>query len=128
MTTAEYELTSGQNEVVERFGRRARMLGGISTAGGVLCLLTAVLGIRLEADASRILVFLLAALPQLSVGLSFLGAGRSLVAVVETQGHDVTLLMDALGNLAVALRVQIAMTLVFLLLVSLAAAGLFALG
>ena len=38
-----------------------------------------------------------------------------------------TLLMDALGNLAVALRVQIAMTLVLLVLVSLAAAGLFAL-
>ena len=42
MATADYELTAGQNEVVERFGRRARMLGGISTAGGVLCLLTVV--------------------------------------------------------------------------------------
>ncbi len=123
---AEYEFSSGQNEVVERFGRRAQRLGAISTAGGSLCLLAAVLGIRIEADASRILLFLLASLPQLSVGLSFLGAGRDLVGVVETQGHDVTLLMDAMRNLAVALRVQIAMTVVFLVLVAAVALGVLA--
>ena len=123
----EYELSAGENRVVERFGRRARTLGAISASGGLLCLLAALLGIRIEADASRILVFLLAALPQLSIGLSFLGAGRALLEVVETEGHDITLLVDALKNLAVAMRVQIAMTLV-LLLVVVSTAGLFAPG
>ena len=124
---AEYEFTAGQNEVVGRFGQRAKAWGAVSTAGGAVCLFAALLGVRLGADGPRILVFLLAALPQLSIGLSFMGAGRALVGVVETQGHDVTLLMDALRNLTVALRIQIAITLVFLLLVAANAAGLFSL-
>lgn len=124
----EYEFTARENAIVGRLGRHAKTLGAISTSGGALCLLAALLGIRMESDPSRTLLFFLAALPQLSVGLSFLGAGRALVGVVETQGHDVTLLMDALRNVAVALRVQIAMTVVFLLLVVVTAAGIFALG
>ena len=125
---AEYEFTARENAVVGRLGRRAKLWGWISAIGGVLCLFAALLGMRLGADSSRILLFLLAALPQLSVGLSFLGAGRSLVGVVETRGNDVTLLMDALGNLTVAMKIQIAITLVFVLLVVANAAGVYSIG
>lgn len=120
---AEYELSSSENEVVGRLGRRSRWWGGISAAGGVLCLLGALLTIRMDGSGTTTLFFLFGALPQLSVGLSFLGAGRSLIGVVETQGHDVELLMDALRRLTAALRIQIGITLVFVGLVAGVASG-----
>jgi hypothetical protein len=119
----EYEFSVSENEVVGRLGRRAQLWGGLSVAGGALCLLGALLAIRIDASSTTTLFLLFAALPQLSVGMSFLGAGRSLVGVVETQGHDVALLMDALRRLTVALRIQIGITVVFVLLMAALAAG-----
>ena len=125
---AEYEFSQTENAVIGRLGRRAQAWGAISAVGGVLCLLGALLTVTIDASGPKTLFFLFAALPQLSVGLSFLGAGRSLIGVVETQGHDVRLLMDALRALTVALRIQIAITVVFVALVGAAAAGVVSLG
>lgn len=125
---AEYEFSEVENVVVGRLGRRAQAWGAISAVGGVLCVLAALLTVTMGASGPRTLFFLFAALPQLSVGLSFLGSGRALLAVVETQGRDVRLLMEALRAMTAALRIQIVITVVFVALVGAAAAGVLSLG
>lgn len=113
-----YELDQAQNRVVARLATRARIWGAVSLLFGVLCVAAGLFGVSSQGEDPRTLLYLTAALPQLSVGLSFLGAGRAFGAVVTTSGNDVPLLLDAIRSLSTGLTVQIAMTVLFVLIVA----------
>jgi hypothetical protein len=89
-----YEFTPEQERLIADLAAKMRFVGFFAVLFGLLgvalMIYVWVLGI-LWVDVGTLVLFLL--------GFWVLGAARSFRAVAETQGHDVTHLMHALGDL-----------------------------
>jgi hypothetical protein len=98
-----YEFNDTENAVVDKTASRAKLWGIISITLGVLQL-----GSSCGALASPMMATNLpAGIVGIVVGISFLGVGNSLKAVVQTQGNDVAHMMQALEKMGGAFLVQI---------------------
>jgi hypothetical protein len=92
-----YEFGPAENAVIGSAGTWARFLGIMRFVEAGLALLN---------------INLIAAGIAVAVGLGFFHAGRSLDAVVKTEGHDVPHLMTAIEHLGGALRTRTVVTAV----------------
>jgi hypothetical protein len=111
---AEYEFDSRQNLVIAGAGNRARIFGILCGITGAVMLLASLLGLVGVLESSLALFLIPAGVFNLILGVLFTRAGTALTHVVTTEGKDVTLMMDALGNLSKAFLTHIVATIVLL--------------
>lgn len=122
--SGQYEFSEMENHTVARAAKYLRQWGvaalvvgllvGLCTAGGLIALLyvTATAGEqRQQLDAIMLIIGLAATLIPFSLihlitSFSYLKAGRSLLDVVDTRGNDVKLLMQSLGKMTAAFRLE----------------------
>jgi len=97
----EYEFDALQNATIGSAALWARVLGATLIVVGAASLLNC-----------NIVTFVL----DLVLGIYFLGGGSSLAAVVNTQGNDVTNMMQALQKLGTAFKIRVIATLVAVIL------------
>jgi hypothetical protein len=104
-----YEFTDAQNEVIAStgfwigtWGVFTLIAGGMNLIGGVVSVAQG----ELAAVVAGIIFGLVALIPLL-VGVEFLRTGRSLGAVVGTEGNDIDHLMDAMRSVGAAFRILI---------------------
>jgi hypothetical protein len=98
----EYEFDPVQNGVISSAALWARILGVALIIVGAASLLNC-----------NVVSFAL----DLVIGIYFLGGGSSLAAVVNTQGSDVTNMMQALSKLGTAFKIRVIMTIIAVVLV-----------
>jgi hypothetical protein len=116
MTYGHYEFSQMENQIIERAATRTRVWGIISIILGVLELLGTVGAIA----SPGLIIYLPQGIVSIIIGTTFLGAGNSLRAVVDTQGNDVPHMMTAIQKLGSAFNIQIIVTVVGAVVVALA--------
>ncbi len=114
---AEYEFGVTENIVISDCGGRARVWGLLCILAGAVQLVASVLNIARLIPGNGALFSLPAGVFNVLLGVYFTRAGGSMKSVVDTQGNDITLMMNALRNLSRAFFVQIVATMVFIVLV-----------
>jgi len=92
----EYEFTDSENRVIGKAGLWALILGIVMFVQA---------GVELLNSQNIVLVGV-----YVTVGIFYLLSGKSLKAVVNTQGSDVSLMMSALKKLRVALLIRVIVT------------------
>ena len=116
MNYGNYEFSDMENQIIDKAAGRARTWGIISIVLGALQLLG-----TLGAVANPgFIVYLPQGIIAIIIGTTFLGAGNSLKAVVETQGNDIPHMMTAVQKLGSAFFIQIVVTIIGVVLVALA--------
>ena len=98
MENGEYEFSAEQNTVVGNLAGKMKIVGIIMLVMGALTSLSGILG-----DKSNILVGLLNA----AVGIFTMNAAKSFQLIVDTQGSDMTNLMNAFSQLIKLYAVQL---------------------
>ena len=98
-----YEFNPYENSILTRTGSRAKLWGTISTVVGVL----QIFGSCGMVSTPLLAAYLPAGIVAIVVGLTFIGAGSSLKAVVTTQGNDLMHLMQAMHKMSTAFIIQI---------------------
>ncbi len=103
-----YEFSATENQTIQRtagrsvvYGYASVALGALGTLGGLAALV--VVGGAAGAVGIGIAVALL---PNLIAGFWYVRAGESLKGVVETQGHDIALMMVAMDRIAAAFKLE----------------------
>ena len=107
-----YEFNETEDLVIDKTASRAKLWGIISTSLGVLQLFSscfAVLSPGLATNAPTGIVAII-------VGITFLGVGKSLKSVVQTQGNDLAHMMQALDKMGSAFMVQIVCAIICVVL------------
>lgn len=113
-----YEFTQYDNETIARVGGRAKTYGVVSTVIGVVLFVlafTAIAAVPSKRDGALIALGLgaIAVQPVIS-GHFYSQAGRAFMAVATTQGNDIAHMMEALGKLRSAVRVEAVVAIVAL--------------
>lgn len=108
----QYEFNAFENSVIDKCAGRAKLWGTISTVMGAL----QVLGSCGMVSNSSLATWLPSGIVAIVVGVSFIGVGNSLRAVVTSQGNDVMHMMTALNKLGGAFMVQIICMIVYVVL------------
>ncbi|MCR9159795.1 MAG: hypothetical protein ACE37F_05555 [Nannocystaceae bacterium] len=119
LSTGRYEFTNEENEKIALVGARATLWGYISVVTGVLALIGLVVSLVFKdelishgLEPNYVTVFVVALVPvvltHLVISMLYMGAGKSLQAVVHTQGNDVEHLMQSLDKLGTAFLVEFA--------------------
>jgi hypothetical protein len=106
---ASYEFNSFENDVLRRVGARARTWGVMSVVIGVLLMLLALIALAsLPAKVGQPVGIAagLLALPPILSGTLYASAGAAMRSVVESEGNDVVLVMNAVKSLTRAMRVE----------------------
>ena len=98
-----YEFNDYENSIIEKTASRAKLWGIISTTIGVL----QVVGSCGMFASPTLATYLPAGIVAIVVGVTFIGAGNSLKAVVATQGNDLMHLMQALQKMSTAFIIEI---------------------
>lgn len=117
LSTGHYEFTADENETIALVGSRAKLWGIISIVTGVLALVGLVVALLFKdeliehgLEANYVTVFVVALVPivltHLVISMLYMGAGKSLQAVVHTQGNDIEHLMQSLDKLGTAFLVE----------------------
>lgn len=106
-----YEFSRKENKVLARTATLATGWGVLSVFTGIIAIITALVGFH----GLETLGPLLLGTVQIIVGASFVGAGGSLRAVVETEGSDIPNMMSALRKMGTAFLIQISATLIALI-------------
>jgi hypothetical protein len=106
-TTAEYEFTPDQNRTLETLAKRMRLAGVMQLVFGIVsvlgtCHVSATAG-NMEARTSAPLF----AFALIFAGAFTMSAGRSFQRIVQTEGRDVSNLMDALRAYSRAMKAHI---------------------
>jgi len=110
-----YEFSEMENQIIEKTASRAKTWGIISIVIGAL---QALVGLGSFA-APQLAGTLIQGIVSIIIGVTFLGAGNSLKAVVDTQGNDIPHMMTALQKIGSAFFIQIVMTIIAVVLVGL---------
>jgi hypothetical protein len=114
-----YEFNDLENGIIDKCAGRAKLWGWISAVLGGFQLLGG--GCGAFANPSLV-VYAPYGIVMLIVGISFIGVGNSLRAVVETQGNDVGHMMSAMEKLGGAFLIQsIAYIVMIVLAIAIAA-------
>lgn len=103
MMGAEYEFSAEAEQVIDQTARRTKTWGVISIIVGALQLLNV---FNVFTGNWLALVQGVGGLVSIIVGVVFLGAARSLAAVVTSEGSDVSLMLSALTDLGKAFNIQ----------------------
>lgn len=117
LSTGHYEFTDAENEKIALVGARATLWGYISIVTGVLALIGLVVSLVFKdelvshgLEPNYVTVFVVALVPivltHLVISMLYMGAGKSLQAVVHTQGNDIEHLMQSLDKLGTAFLVE----------------------
>lgn len=119
LATGHYEFTDEENQKIAATGARATMWGYVSVVTGVLALLGLIVSLFFKAELiahglepSYVTVFVVSLVPivltHLVIAVLYIGAGKSLQAIVHTQGNDIEHLMQSLDRLGTAFMVEFA--------------------
>ncbi len=128
-----YEFNAAENQVIGTAGSRASLWGIVSLVGGGLMivggLIATIFGIVTIASAryssTRMagaatmgagFVLLMMALQPLISGKLYLDAGKALKTVVDTQGNDITHVLEGLAKLRNAIRLEAIVAIVAVVL------------
>lgn len=103
-----YEYNAQENAVIDRTASRAKLWGYISTVLGIC----QILGSCGMVSNSLLGMYLPTGIVAIIVGITFIGVGNSLKAIVTTQGNDMLHTMQAFQKLSSAFIVQIVCALV----------------
>lgn len=114
---SQYEFGTAENIVISDCAGRSRVWGFLCIIAGVVQLAASVLNVVGMIPGNGAIFSVPAGIFNIVLGVYFIRAGGSMKTVVDTQGHDITHLMEALRNLSRAFFVQIISTAVFILLV-----------
>ena len=117
LSTGHYEFTDEENEKIALVGARATLWGYISIVTGALALIGLVVSLVFKdelishgLESNYVTVFVVALVPivltHLVISMLYMGAGKSLQAVVHTQGNDIEHLMQSLDKLGTAFLVE----------------------
>ena len=98
-----YEFNEYENSIIDKAAARMKLWGIISTTIGAL----QILGSCGMFASPSLATYLPAGIVAIVVGITFMGAGTSLKAVVTTQGNDLMHLMQAMQKLSTAFIIQI---------------------
>ena len=98
-----YEFNDYENSIIEKTASRAKLWGIISTTIGAL----QVVGSCGMFASPTLATYLPAGIGAIVVGVTFIGAGNSLRAVVSTQGNDLMHLMQAMQKMSTAFIIEI---------------------
>lgn len=98
-----YEFNDYENSIIEKTADRAKLWGIISTTIGAL----QVVGSCGMFASPGLATYLPAGIVAIVVGVTFMGAGNSLKAVVTTQGNDLMHLMQAMQKMSSAFIIEI---------------------
>lgn len=111
-----YEFNEAENAVIDKAAARAKLWGIISTVIGVLQVLSSCGAVANAGLATNFPSGVIAII----VGVTFLGVGNSLKAVVQTQGNDLMHMMQALDKMSSAFMVQIVCAIIGFVLTAIA--------
>jgi len=108
-----YEFNAAENQIIGKTASRAYLWGLIAVAGGLLGILV-VAGLSvwavIQSKSALPLVAIVVAVPliliNVAIGWSYMGAGKSLRSVVETEGNDIQLLMNGLRKITTAFKIE----------------------
>lgn len=102
-----YEFGPREDAVIGRTARWVTWWGWIAIAAGILMIVGGLMSLHTGGVAQLIMggVYIL-------IGVFFRAAGKALGRVVETSGDDVAHLMEALGSLTSAFKVQVILVVV----------------
>ncbi len=106
MLADQYEFDAAQNEILRRSARLTTVWGVVAVLAG---LLVAYWGVRIMADPeswAEVAASFGTAIPLIVVGLASLRIGGRLMAIVGTEGNDVTHFMDAVSAVGRAFMLQ----------------------
>jgi hypothetical protein len=98
-----YEFNEYENSVIDKTASRAKLWGIISTTIGGL----QILGSCGMVASPSLATYLPAGIVAIVVGVTFIGAGNSLKAVVTTQGNDMMHMMQAMQKMSSAFIIEI---------------------
>jgi len=110
-----YEFNELENGIIDKCASRAKMWGWISASLGALQLLGGGCGAFANPGMAA---YVPAGIVALIVGISFIGVGNSLKAVVDTQGNDLAHMMSALEKLGGAFLIQAIASIIMIVLVA----------
>lgn len=119
LSTGHYEFSSKENEKITLVGSRAKIWGFVAMGTGVLALVGLVVALLFKEElishgleGNFVTIFVVSLVPvvltHLVIAMLYIGAGKSLEAVVRTQGNDVEHLMQSLDKLGTAFLVEFA--------------------
>ncbi len=103
-----YEFNETENQVIDKAAGRAKLWGIISTTIGAL----EVLGSCGSLAQPSLATWLPQGIVAIVVGVTFIGVGNSLKAVVQTQGNDLMHMMQALQKMSTAFTIEIVCAIV----------------
>lgn len=128
--TGQYEFNETENAVIGKTATRATLWGAFSLIAGVLMLLLvtgAAIWLVATTSSAAPLLMLVVALPMVivyvAIGWSYVSAGRSLSKVVDTAGNDVQLLMNGLGKISTAFKIEVIVMIIAFVLGIIAVIG-----
>lgn len=98
-----YEFNDAENVVIDKTASRAKLWGIISTTVGALQVVSSCGMFASPMLGTNFITGIIAII----VGVTFMGVGNSLKAVVNTQGSDLMHMMQALDKMSGAFMVQI---------------------
>lgn len=98
-----YEFNDYENSVIDKTAARAKLWGIISTTIGAL----QIMGSCGMFASPTLATYLPTGIVAIVVGVTFIGAGNSLKAVVTTQGNDMMHLMQAFQKMSTAFIIEI---------------------
>jgi hypothetical protein len=98
-----YEFNDYENSIIDKTAGRAKLWGIISTTIGAL----QIVGSCGMFASPTLATYLPAGIVAIVVGITFIGAGNSLKAVVTTQGNDLMHLMQAMQKMSTAFIIEI---------------------
>lgn len=121
----DYEFTGVENETISKTGLYTRMWGVLTLASGVLMACAGAIALFSGEPWGWLVlaVYGLLALIPIYIGLFFMRAGSSLLAVVNTAGSDIGHLMRGLDSLRKAFLIQLVCVAVWIGLVVMAILG-----
>jgi hypothetical protein len=111
-----YEFNEYENSVIDKAAGRAKLWGIISIVLGAL----QIIGSCGMFASPQLASYLPAGIVGIVVGVTFMGLGNSLKAVVTTQGNDLMHLMQAMQKMSTAFIIQIICAIVGFVLAALA--------
>lgn len=119
-----YEFNEYENSVIDKTASRVKLWGIVSIVIGAFQILSSC-GMFARADLATNLPV---GIVGIVVGVTFLGAGNALKAVVQTQGNDLMHMMQALEKMSSAFMIQmICLVVAFVLAAIIAVIAMFVL-
>jgi|GEM_PF-1400871 len=119
LSTGHYEFTEEENRMIAQTGARATLWGFVAIVTGVLALVGLIVSLVFKNElishglqANYVTVFVVSLVPivltHLVISTLYIGVGKSLRTVVQTQGNDVEHLMQSLDKLGTVFLIEFA--------------------